>query len=66
MPKTTTGTSHRRKGAAAPKSTKADAERRLEEGLKGTFPASDPSQETQPHSGVTGLEPPPAGQKNAR
>ena len=43
-----------------------DSEQRLIEGLKETFPASDPSQDTQPGGGITANEPPPAGQKTAR
>ena len=31
--------------------------RRLDEGLKETFPASDPLAETQPGGGITGDEP---------
>ena len=42
------------------------AQERLDEGLRETFPASDASQETQPGGGITGNEPPPAGQKGAR
>ena len=42
------------------------ADRRLEQGLKESFPASDPAQETQPGHGVTSLEPPPAGQKTGK
>jgi hypothetical protein len=43
-----------------------DSEKRLDEGLKETFPASDASQDTQPGGGITANEPPPAGQKTAR
>jgi hypothetical protein len=43
-----------------------DSEKRLEKGLEDTFPASDPSQETEPGGGITANEPPPAGQKIAR
>ena len=44
----------------------AGSERRLDEGLMDTFPASDPSQETEPGGGITANEPPPAGQKTSR
>lgn len=36
---------------------------RLQKALKDTFPASDPPAETEPGSGITGVEPPPEGQK---
>ena len=45
---------------------RADADRRLTEGLKETFPASDPNQETQPGGGITSDEPAPLGQKVKR
>lgn len=45
---------------------KSDKKRRLDEGLKETFPASDPPAETQPGSGITGDEPPIPGQKTGR
>ena len=44
----------------------SDQKRRLDEGLKDTFPASDPPAETQPGSGITGDEPPIQGQKTGR
>lgn len=40
--------------------------RRLDEGLKETFPASDPLAETQPGGGITGDEPARQGQKTGR
>jgi hypothetical protein len=40
--------------------------KKLERGLEGTFPASDPIQEEQPGGGITGTEPPPAGQKTGK
>jgi len=43
-------------GEAKRKEHKREAEedRRLDEGLKGTFPASDPLAECEPGGGVTG------------
>ncbi|HMN72125.1 MAG TPA: hypothetical protein PKA55_09700 [Rhodoblastus sp.] len=45
---------------------KSDEKRRLDEGLKETFPASDPLAETEPGGGITGDEPPRKGQKTGR
>ncbi len=45
---------------------KASEKRRLDEGLKETFPASDPLAETQPGGGITGDEPARDGQKTGR
>ncbi len=40
--------------------------RRLDEGLKESFPASDTPAEIQPGGGITGDEPPREGQKTGR
>ncbi|MCB1535333.1 MAG: hypothetical protein KDJ44_11570 [Rhodoblastus sp.] len=55
-------------GEAKRKKHKREAEekRRLDEGLKGTFPASDPLAECEPGGGVTGDEPARPGQKTGR
>ncbi|MFT4098537.1 MAG: hypothetical protein QM651_15580 [Rhodoblastus sp.] len=45
---------------------KSGEKRRLDEGLKESFPASDPLAETQPGGGITGDEPPRAGEKTGR
>ena len=43
-----------------------DEREKLDKGLEGTFPASDPIQEEQPGGGITANEPPPAGQKTGK
>ncbi|MFO1168117.1 MAG: hypothetical protein U1E19_08380 [Rhodoblastus sp.] len=55
-------------GEARRKQDKRDSKekRRLDEGLKETFPASDPPAEIQPGGGITGDEPPRPGQKTGR
>ena len=55
-------------GEAKRKEDKREAEgkRRLDEGLKDTFPASDPPAESEPGGGITGDEPARPGQKTGR
>ncbi|MFO1115012.1 MAG: hypothetical protein U1E28_04960 [Beijerinckiaceae bacterium] len=64
MTQAKTGEAQRRKAKGDHKG--AAEQEKLDKALKDTFPASDPPEGTQPGGGITGVEPPPKGQKTGR